>query len=90
MKFKIENLGIVKSAEIELSDFTLICGENNTGKTYIAYSIYGFLEQYPNLIGYNPALEESVVEKDLDKGLLKINLIDYINKTKTYLRDKGN
>lgn len=46
MKIKIENLGILGSAELELGDLTVVCGKNNTGKTYAAYAIYGFLDYW--------------------------------------------
>ncbi|MFM6192835.1 AAA family ATPase, partial [Planktothrix sp.] len=41
MRFKLENLGCLKDVDIELGDLTIICGKNNTGKTYINYAIYG-------------------------------------------------
>lgn len=38
MKLVISNLGAVRHAEIDLScDFTIFCGPNSTGKTYVAY-----------------------------------------------------
>jgi len=44
MLFKIQNLGAVKEAEIDLSkDLILLCGHNNTGKTYVAYAVYQLL-----------------------------------------------
>ena len=43
MKVKIKNLGILKQAEFSLGDLTIICGGNNTGKTYATYSLFGFL-----------------------------------------------
>jgi predicted ATP-dependent endonuclease of OLD family len=43
MFFELKNIGAVKQANIELGKLTIICGKNNTGKTYITYSIYGFL-----------------------------------------------
>ncbi|ACB51007.1 hypothetical protein cce_1657 [Crocosphaera subtropica ATCC 51142] len=46
MKFEISNLGYIKQAEIELGDLTIICGKNNTGKTYVNYAIYGFLRTW--------------------------------------------
>lgn len=49
MKFKIENLGLIDEAEIEMADLTVICGENNTGKTYATYVIYGFLRSWRRL-----------------------------------------
>ena len=46
MKFHFKKIGPVKEAELELGDFTLIAGRNNTGKTYLAYTLYGFLKQW--------------------------------------------
>jgi predicted ATP-dependent endonuclease of OLD family len=43
MYFELKNIGAIKQAKIELGELTVICGKNNTGKTYITYSIYGFL-----------------------------------------------
>ncbi len=43
MFFELENIGAIKHAEIELGKLTVIYGQNNTGKTYMTYSLYGFL-----------------------------------------------
>jgi energy-coupling factor transporter ATP-binding protein EcfA2 len=43
MFFEIKNLGIIKQAKVKLGKLTVICGPNNTGKTYITYSLYGLL-----------------------------------------------
>ena len=43
MKFIFKNLGPIHEAELELGDLTIIAGRNNTGKTYVAYTLYGFL-----------------------------------------------
>jgi predicted ATPase len=53
MKIKIENLGIMKKAELELGKLTIICGENNTGKTYVTYALYGFLRNWKDLFKIN-------------------------------------
>jgi predicted ATPase len=37
MKIKLKNLGAIKQAEFEIGDLTIICGKNNTGKTYTTY-----------------------------------------------------
>ena len=44
MKVGIRNLGILRQAEFSLGELTIICGENNTGKTYATYALYGFLK----------------------------------------------
>ena len=43
-KFYFKNIGPVKKAELELGDLTIIAGRNNTGKTYLVYTLYGFLK----------------------------------------------
>ncbi len=46
MKLKVENLGYIKKGEIELGDLTIIAGKNNTGKTYLSYVIFTFLDTF--------------------------------------------
>ncbi len=45
MKLNIENLGIIKQAEIDLNKrLTVFCGINSTGKTYASYALHAFLD----------------------------------------------
>jgi len=47
MLLKIENLGVVKEAQIDLGkDLILLCGQNNTGKTYVNTAIYSLLNYH--------------------------------------------
>ena len=46
MKFRFKNLGPIQEADLELGDLTIIAGRNNTGKTYLAYALYGFLKRW--------------------------------------------
>ena len=46
---RLKNIGILKQAEFSLGDLTIICGENNTGKTYATYALYGFLKSWRNI-----------------------------------------
>lgn len=50
MIFTLEKLGLIDQATIELADLTLICGENNTGKTYATWAIYGLLRSWRGLL----------------------------------------
>lgn len=43
--FRLESIGPVSSAEIRLAGMTVITGGNNTGKTYLAHSIFGVLNR---------------------------------------------
>ena len=49
---RLKNIGILKQAEFSIGDLTLICGENNTGKTYAAYALYGFLRSWHQFIHF--------------------------------------
>lgn len=46
MKFRFRHLGPIREAEIEFGDLTILAGRNNTGKTYLAYALYGFLKSW--------------------------------------------
>ena len=55
-----------------MGDLTLICGENNTGKTYATYALYGFLKSWNNLIHF--PISNTQVQHLLTDGVLKIEL----------------
>jgi ABC-type cobalamin/Fe3+-siderophores transport system ATPase subunit len=63
MKFRFEKLGCIEKADIELGDLTILCGDNNAGKTYASYAIYGFLTAWDTNIVFK--------EKKLAKQLVK-------------------
>ena len=50
VKYRFRNIGPVKDATLELGDLTVIAGRNNTGKTYIVYSLYGFLKMWERFL----------------------------------------
>lgn len=63
MLFKFENLGAIDKATVELAPLTVICGRNNTGKTYITYAIHALLSSWRQLIGW--------AVSDEDMGILQ-------------------
>lgn len=72
MKISIENLGPLKHADFEMGDLTLVCGENNTGKTYLNYAVYGFLTHWKVLMSY--PIEDSDVDSLMKTGSLRLSL----------------
>lgn len=46
LSFHFKNLGAISDAKLDLGDLTIICGENNTGKTYMTHAVYGFLDYW--------------------------------------------
>lgn len=86
MKFKFEKLGLLDEAELELADLTIICGENNTGKTYATYAVYGFLRSWRKLL-------HKVLAHDIEKiakgnNALKVDLNEmFTGKVNYYLNE---
>lgn len=40
MRFKVRNLGAIQQGELTQRPLTIFCGPNNTGKTWVMYSLY--------------------------------------------------
>ena len=76
MKIRLKNLGILKHAEFSLGDLTIICGENNTGKTYATYALYGFLKSWRELIDFS--VSDAQIQRLLAEDVLNIDLSQYV------------
>ena len=76
LKIRVKNLGILKHAEFSLGDLTIICGGNNTGKTYATYALYGFLQGWNSLIEY--PIDDVQIQQLLTDGALKVELTRYV------------
>lgn len=83
MKISLKNLGILKQAEFSLADLTIICGENNTGKTYATYALYGFLNSWRTLADFE--VGDTQIQRLLTDGGLKIGLTPYVEKVNSTL-----
>lgn len=77
MKVDIKELGFVKNIQLDLSkDLTVLCGPNNTGKTYVAYAIYGLMKYRSELPKSKKVAEE--IKNLINKGQIEIDLIDIL------------
>ena len=85
MKVKVANLGPLRQAELELGDITIICGLNNTGKTYATYATYGFLDFWRD--GFQIEIQNEVFRELMDKGSISLSLSCYEQSAGKYLRD---
>jgi len=73
MRFRVENLGPLREAEVDLAkDLIVLTGPNNTGKTYLAWSVYGLhrprSQEVASVLRGDPVLEAFVASdrEDLD------------------------
>lgn len=86
MKFIFENLGLLEKAELDLAQLTIICGENNTGKTYATYAIYGFLRNWKDLLYHILAEEVGFIDQKDKK--YRINLEEIFTGNINYFLNK--
>jgi len=76
MKIKVKNLGALKQAEFTLGDLTIICGENNTGKTYATYALFGFLSIWQEMLSIE--INPNKIEQLLSDGVMRLDLQEYV------------
>ena len=74
-KVSFNNLGVIKQGNLELNDFTLLCGANNTGKTYVMYSLCALLDQRFN-VNFN--FVEDLVRKLSQETVCQYNIQNLI------------
>ncbi|MDM8566675.1 AAA family ATPase [Candidatus Halobeggiatoa sp. HSG11] len=85
IKIRLKNLGPIKQAEFELGEsLTIICGENNTGKTYTTHALFGFLYELRKLL--TVSIEDAIVETLLNNGVVEVSLEDYLDKYELILQ----
>ena len=85
MKVKIKNLGILKQAEFSLGDLTIICGRNNTGKTYATYSLFGFLYTWRRLLMLPKFGLKEKIDQLLSDGVISLDLQEYVQQCESIL-----
>jgi hypothetical protein len=85
MKVKIKNLGILKQTEFSLGDLTIICGGNNTGKTYATYSLFGFLYTWRRLLMLPKFGFKEKIDQLLSGGVISLDLQEYVQQCESIL-----
>lgn len=76
--FTFKNIGPVKKAEMELGDLTIVAGRNNTGKTYLVYTLYGFLKMWHAWPGATTALPEKAAQSDSHRRAILPRILEQI------------
>ena len=61
-----------------LGDMTIICGGNNTGKTYATYALFGFLTYWRDGLAIN--IPEKYINQLMADGVVHINIEEYLSK----------
>jgi predicted ATPase len=85
MKISIKNLGVIRQAKFTLGDLTIICGKNNTGKTYVTYALYGFLDSWKRFLQIDE-IPKDKINHLLADGSITLDLNNYIEKVSGILQ----
>ena len=86
MFIKLKNVGVMRQAEFEPGDMTIICGQNNTGKTYATYTLYGF-HSFWNQYFIIKDIDDKIVETLLTDGVVKIDIQRYADYAQQLVTD---
>ncbi len=79
MKIKVKNLGVLKQAEFTLGNLTIVCGCNNTGKTYATYALFGFLYTWRRM--FSIEINDNKIEQLLADGVIHLDIQEYVEKS---------
>ena len=92
LKFQVKNLGVIKAGEFVQKPLTLFCGPNNSGKTWVMYSLYhyhGFMAELIHQRRRDKVLKQSLAKFNVPKHLCSDRLRRFagfrIEEEKTYL-----
>jgi len=83
MKISIKNLGAIKQAEFILGELTIICGGNNTGKSYATHATYGFLDYLRSNADFS--VSNDLIDTLFSDGTINIDLGQYKKNLPKYL-----
>jgi len=85
MNIAIQNLGVLDQADFSLGRLTVICGNNNTGKTYATYALYGFLSFWREI--YSIDVKDDSITTLINEGILHLDISQYLGKAEQLLRE---
>jgi len=85
MKIKFQKLGALQQGEFELGKLTIICGKNNTGKTYATYALFGFLSFWRE--AFSIKVPQKYVEELLTDGVTKLSIQEFVQNACDILKE---
>ncbi len=98
MRVTVRNLGVLKEATIDLKPLTVFVGPNNSGKSWLSYTLTGVLGPYgyreyvrdysvKDVQGKYPFIDDAM-QHLLDEGNAKIDLVQFAERYgEVYLND---
>lgn len=85
----IKNLGPIQKAKIRINNFTIFIGDNGTGKTLAAYSLFAFRNWFEKRYTAN-LFSDTEVEKFIETGEIQNTVEFYTNRLVDQITDEFN
>lgn len=73
--FKVENLGPIRSASFTSSHLNVLCGKNNSGKSFLIHAVYCVFQYLQNLVATDP--KDAHVQQLVEKGSCEFSAEEY-------------
>lgn len=83
MEIILKNFGKLKYTSFRPNKFTVVTGNNNSGKTYATYAYYGFLQYWTNFFQFDMSVQDLEILKK--KGVLSIDLEESEKNAQSYI-----
>ncbi|MCC7491829.1 MAG: ATP-binding protein [Fimbriimonadaceae bacterium] len=83
MRILLSNLGLLPHAELRLAPLTIICGDNNSGKTYATYAIHGLFSYLHET--HELPVDDLVIDTLLRAGTAHVPLGPYLEKAQAHM-----
>jgi predicted ATPase len=74
LKVYFENLGNIAKGNVEINNLTIFAGQNNTGKTYVAYTLYSLLDKD---FEYDLNSLNTIIENLYKEGFYELDLTKF-------------
>ena len=74
-EFIVKNLGPIKSASFSSSHLNILCGKNNSGKSFLIHAVYCIFQYLNDTIKIKP--QKELIDELLAKGAATFPLEDY-------------
>ncbi|WP_420924775.1 AAA family ATPase [Actinobacillus pleuropneumoniae] len=82
-RFTVTKLGALDTATIDMKPLTILCGKNNTGKTWLMYSLYSFIRSEISQL----EKVHSIIGQLKENGNYNLNVSDWVRHNFDELRN---
>lgn len=84
-EFTVKNLGPIKGTSFSSSHLNVLCGKNNSGKSFLIHAVYCIFQYLNEILKISPKKE--LVEELLSKGSAKFEIAEYFGNLNSLISD---